>query len=160
MPAAEKSQLSGNSLLLCNLVAAAIQANAADWEGTLVPYLWGPEISADAFRRTPWQGWLLDAIRLTAMLVSHRPTSSVRRYQAALAERWSLMVRSAAGAGEPDLAWNAQALVGYHDVKHEQHAVLFGYRHIEVEFQDSRSSANVEADLTMSGPIAGFAFRY
>jgi hypothetical protein len=82
------------------------------------------------------------------------------RYQAPLGERWSFIVRGDAGAGETDLAWNAQALVGYNVGKERDNVILFGYRHMEVEFKDTGSSADLEAYLTMSGPIAGFAFRF
>jgi hypothetical protein len=43
--------------------------------------------------------------------------------------------------------------------KQSENALLFDYRHMHVEFKDSGGRANVEAALTMSGPITGFAFR-
>jgi hypothetical protein len=261
MPAVEKSHVSGNALLLSGLVAATTPAYAADWEWTLVPYLWGPEISMDVSVRDepvigadlPFNdllekldfallahfegrrgraGFFLDLTYLdvgesqstvarpplpggtrvntdmstvlfelggfyrlsgdTAGLdlllgaraididmtldISLPPpltaTTQVSgsdtfidafaglRYQTPLGERWSFIVRGDAGAGETDLAWNAQALVGYNVGKERHNVILFGYRHMEVEFKDSGSSADLEADLTMSGPIAGFAFRF
>lgn len=82
------------------------------------------------------------------------------RYQAPFAERWSFTLRGDAGAGDSELAWNTSALLGYHVGKQRQNIILFGYRHMEIELEDSSSGLLVQTDLTMSGPIVGFAFRF
>ena len=69
-------------------------------------------------------------------------------------------LRGDAGAGDSELAWNASALLGYHVGKQRQNIILFGYRHMEIEFKESGSGLTVQTDLTMSGPIAGFAIRF
>ena len=261
MPARSKSQLLRSTLVLCGLLAAATRAHAADWEWTLVPYLWGAGIAMDvsvndepvfgadiAFDdlldklefgalvhfegRRGKAGLFLDLVYLdvgASQVTVARPTlpggtradtdmSTVLfelggfyrlsgdtsgldllfgaraidvdmtldislpppltattqvsesdtftdafaglRYQAPLGDRWSFIVRGDAGAGETELAWNAHALVGYNVGNQKQNAVYFGYRHMEIEFKDSDNSASVEADLTMSGPVMGFAFRF
>jgi hypothetical protein len=82
------------------------------------------------------------------------------RYSAPLGERWSFALRGDAGAGDSELTWNTSALLGYRVGKRRQNVILFGYRHMEIEFKDSSSSVTVQTDMTMSGPLAGFAFRF
>lgn len=83
------------------------------------------------------------------------------RYLAPLAENWSFTVRGDVGSGDSDLSWNASAFVGYHVGKKKQNLILFGYRHLALEFKGTSSlGLRVETDLTMSGPATGFAFRF
>jgi hypothetical protein len=82
------------------------------------------------------------------------------RYQAPLGERWSYVLRGDLGAGDSELAWNTSALLGYQVGKRRQNLILFGYRHMEVELKDSSDNLTIRTDVGMSGPIAGFAFRF
>ncbi len=82
------------------------------------------------------------------------------RYQGPVGERFSIGLRGDVGAGDSELVWNVSALLGYHVGKQRQNLILLGYRHMDFEFKESGSGLTVQNDLTMSGPITGFAFRF
>ena len=82
------------------------------------------------------------------------------RYVAPITGHWSLVVRGDVGAGDTEFTWNALALAAYGFGATGRNTLLFGYRHLEIELEGSDSAADVETELTMSGPIAGFAFRF
>lgn len=83
------------------------------------------------------------------------------RFSTSFAERWEFMARGDLGAGDSDLAWNASAYFGYAVGKEPQNLILFGYRHLQLEFEESSGGGQgVETDLTFSGPAIGFAFRF
>lgn len=78
------------------------------------------------------------------------------RHTSALGQSWSLTLRGDVGAGDSDLVWNLSGLVGYHFGGSDQFAILGGYRHLVMEFEEG----DVEVDLTMSGPALGFLARF
>lgn len=82
------------------------------------------------------------------------------RYSTPFAERWIFTARGDVGAGDSDLAWNASAYFGYAVGKQPQNLILFGYRHLELEFKESSGGQSEEIDMSMSGPAIGFAFRF
>ena len=83
------------------------------------------------------------------------------RYLKPLAENWSFIVRGDIGSGDSDLSWNAAAYIVYDVGKQKQNRIVFGYRHLALEFKGTSSlGLRVETDLTMSGLAAGFAFRF
>jgi hypothetical protein len=82
------------------------------------------------------------------------------RYRAPLSANWSLVLRGDVGAGDTEFTWNAVATAAYGFGATGRNTLLFGYRHLEIELEGSDSAADVETELTMSGPIAGFAFRF
>ena len=82
------------------------------------------------------------------------------RYNAPLGERLSIAVRGDAGTGGTELTWNASALLGYSVGKQRQNLILIGYRHMEVELKDAHNGLKTKTDVTMSGPITGFMFRF
>jgi len=82
------------------------------------------------------------------------------RYVGELGEKWFVSLRGDAGAGDSDLSWNLVGLLGYRFGNSGKYSLLFGYRHFAVEFDDTRDGLPVGVDLSMSGPEAGFAFRF
>lgn len=82
------------------------------------------------------------------------------RYIAPLGENWFMALRGDAGAGDTDLTWNVVGTLGFHFGSKDQYNVVFGYRHLVMEIEDDDDGIRVEAETTMSGPFAGFAFRF
>jgi hypothetical protein len=83
------------------------------------------------------------------------------RYSTPFAERWMFTGRADVGAGDSDLSWSASAYLGYAVGKQRRNLILFGYRHLALEFKGTTGGGQrVETDMTMSGPAAGFAFRF
>ena len=73
------------------------------------------------------------------------------RYTWVPGDRWRVTARADTSVGQTGGSWNASVMAQYRTA---HGAVLFGYRHLEVELE----SAGVRTDLTMTGPIAGYAF--
>ena len=82
------------------------------------------------------------------------------RYIAPLGESWAFAIRGDIGAGDSELAWNASAYLDFHFGQRDQFGIIFGYRHLDVEYEDTVDGTKVTVDMTMSGPAAGFAFRF
>jgi hypothetical protein len=65
------------------------------------------------------------------------------------------------GAGDSELTWNTVATFGVRLGKTDKYGVRFGWRHMEIEFEDDTGlGVNVETDLTLSGPAAAFSIRF
>ena len=82
------------------------------------------------------------------------------RYSFPLGQRWILAVRGDAGAGDSDLTWNVSGLFAFHFGKDDRYNALIGYRHMEIEVEETSGAITVKTELTMSGPMTGFAFRF
>ena len=82
------------------------------------------------------------------------------RYNAPVGKRSSIGIRGDVGAGGSELTWNVSALLGYQIGKQRQNTLLIGYRHMEIDFDNSSHGADVGTVLTMSGPITGIAIRF
>ncbi|HEY4646681.1 MAG TPA: hypothetical protein VIH25_10415 [Steroidobacteraceae bacterium] len=78
------------------------------------------------------------------------------RYAQPLSERWLLNLRGDIGGGDSESTWNALAVIGWRFGSDLDNAVLFGWRHMEMEFENE----GVELDLTMDGPITGVLFAF
>ena len=72
-----------------------------------------------------------------------------------LAKKWYLTYYADVGAGDSDLTWQALAAINYRFQKVD--AVL-GYRYLDWDF-DEGDMLNFD-DLNLSGPFAGFKFRF
>ena len=48
----------------------------------------------------------------------------------------------------------------FHFGKENRYNALIGYRHMEIEAEETSGGIKVKTELTMSGPIAGLAFRF
>lgn len=75
------------------------------------------------------------------------------RYTWALSERWGLTVRGDGSFGDTEGTWNTSGVLSYR-MKHG--AWLFGYRYLSVELETGDSNT----DITMSGPMIGYGFRF
>ena len=82
------------------------------------------------------------------------------RYGAPLGEKWFAILRGDVGSGDTELTWTASALFGRHFGENGQHNVLFGYRYMAIELEDTSENVTVATDIVMSGPILGYAHRW
>ncbi len=78
------------------------------------------------------------------------------RYLHPFNDRWLLNLRGDVGGGDTESSWNATALLGWRFGADLDNAVLFGWRHMELEIENE----GIETDLTMDGPIAGVLFGF
>jgi opacity protein-like surface antigen len=78
------------------------------------------------------------------------------RYVTPLTERWSLRLRGDIGGFgvSSDFTWQAFAGVGY-DLS-DRFSVAFGYRHLDVDFEDD----GFTFDVATSGPALGASIRF
>ena len=81
------------------------------------------------------------------------------RNTAPLGENWFYSLRGDVGAGASVRAWNLVGVLGYSFGKNDRFAGMFGYRHLVMKYE-TRNVVLVETEMTMSGPMAGFAFRF
>lgn len=70
-----------------------------------------------------------------------------------LSNKWYLAYYLDAGAGDSEFTWQALGGLNY---RFEKVDAVFGYRHIDWEFDDN----DTFDDLNMSGPYAGVKFRF
>jgi len=70
-----------------------------------------------------------------------------------LSNKWYLTYYLDAGAGDSEFTWQARGGLNY---RFEKVDAVFGYRHIDWEFDDN----DTFDDLNMSGPYAGVKFRF
>jgi hypothetical protein len=86
------------------------------------------------------------------------------RFIAPLSDHWAMSVRGDIGAGDTDLSWSATAMFAYEFGQNNNYGFLFGYRHLVLEFESTFSALgenfDSELDLTMSGPVVGFMFKF
>lgn len=75
------------------------------------------------------------------------------RYTWALAERWGVTVRGDGSWGDTDGTFNASVVGQY---RMDSGAWLFGYRHLDMDAESSGQRINV----TLSGPMVGYAFKF
>ena len=75
------------------------------------------------------------------------------RYTWALSERWGVTLRGDGSFGDTEGAWNASAVAQY---RTGNGAWLLGYRHLDIELEAGGS----RTDLTLSGPLIGYGFRF
>ena len=82
------------------------------------------------------------------------------RYRTTYDSGWSFAFWGDVAAGGTDFTWSAAGVVGYDFGQRDQYAIRFGYRALEFQFEEDAQRAKVETDLTMSGPVLGFTFRF
>src|SRR5690606_37408250 len=75
------------------------------------------------------------------------------RYTWVLSERWGATLRGDGSFGDTEGTWNASAIAQY---RTRNGAWLFGYRHLDIELEAGGSNT----DLTLSGPLIGYGFRF
>ena len=82
------------------------------------------------------------------------------RFSAPLNENWSFLMRGDLGAGDSDLTTNALGLFGYNFGEDDKYSAVFGYRYTKMEIDETSRGASSKIDLAMTGPLAGFTFRF
>lgn len=75
------------------------------------------------------------------------------RYTWALSDRWGLTLRGDTSFGDTEGTWNASAVADY---RMKRGAWLVGYRYLSVELETDGTTT----DLTMSGPMIGYGFKF
>jgi hypothetical protein len=71
-------------------------------------------------------------------------------------DRWLLELRGDIAGGDTESSWNGLALVGWKFGDDFDKAVLFGWRHMELEVEEGGRTTDVSFD----GPIAGVLFSF
>lgn len=82
------------------------------------------------------------------------------RFSRPFKERWNFIIRGDLGTGDTDLSWNAVGTLGVKFGEGDRYGVQFGYRHMELDFENDDDDVKVETTIKMSGPIAGFVFNW
>jgi len=82
------------------------------------------------------------------------------RFLYPMGEHFDLTVRADVSGGDSEGTTNFLASVGYRFPIRYQIAVHLGYRHTTLRMKDSSAAEVVETDITLSGPLLGFAFRF
>lgn len=75
------------------------------------------------------------------------------RYTWALSDRWGLTVRGDGSLGDTEGTWNGSAVASY---RMRRGAWMFGYRYMSVELRIGSTTT----ELTMSGPMVGYGFKF
>ena len=71
---------------------------------------------------------------------------------------WDLTLRGDYGFGDSDGTLNLLGSVGYRF--NQTFALNLGYRHLAFEFEETVSGGVETTDITLSGPVLGFLFRF
>lgn len=82
------------------------------------------------------------------------------RYAMPLSEHWDFIVRGdigGFGVGS-DFTWHASAFANWQFSEHG--SLLFGYRHMDVDYDDGSGSSRFRWDVGEGGPTVGFAWQF
>lgn len=71
--------------------------------------------------------------------------------------RWSIAAKADLSAGGTDLTWSASPTIAYTLGETGRYTVTAGYRYMEVDFA---TTEKVEAEMTLSGFVAGFRIAF
>lgn len=74
------------------------------------------------------------------------------RYVGKVADRWLFNFRADASTGGSELTWSTILGFGRSFGKDGRHALLGGYRYMEIEFDEKDARAEVETQLKLAGP--------
>ena len=78
------------------------------------------------------------------------------RYILTITDKWDFVARGDIGFGGSDLAWNLAGLFKFQPWKHV--SLLFGYRYMDVDYEDGSGTDLFKYDVTMNGPLLGVNF--
>jgi hypothetical protein len=73
-------------------------------------------------------------------------------------KKWGFSLRGDVGAGGSDLTWHARGAVLYRASEHV--SIGFGYRHMDIDFEDDEGAAKFTYDVALSGAETGIAFHF
>jgi hypothetical protein len=82
------------------------------------------------------------------------------RYVGQVSDRWLFNFRADASAGGSELTWSALAGAGWTFGEGGRHALLGGYRYMEIEFEEEDQRAEVETQLKLAGPYFAVKFGF
>ena len=80
------------------------------------------------------------------------------RYLHRINDNWDLTLRADYGFGDSEGTLNLIGSVGFRFNK--TFALNLGYRHMDIEFEENIGGEIESTDISMSGPILGFLFRF
>ncbi|MFC1515214.1 outer membrane protein [Thermodesulfobacteriota bacterium] len=78
------------------------------------------------------------------------------RYIWTITDKWNFIARGDIGFGGSDLAWNLAGLFNYQPWKHV--SLLFGYRYMDIDYDDGSGADLFRYDVSMHGPLLGVNF--
>ena len=78
------------------------------------------------------------------------------RYIWTITDKWDFVARGDIGFGGSDLAWNLAGLFKFQPWKHV--SLLFGYRYMDVDYEDGSGADLFKYDMAMHGPLLGVNF--
>lgn len=78
------------------------------------------------------------------------------RYIWTINEKWNLIARGDVGFIGSDLTWNVAGLFKFQPWKHV--SLLFGYRYMDIDYEDGSGADLFKYDMTMHGPLLGLNF--
>jgi hypothetical protein len=80
------------------------------------------------------------------------------RYIWTINEKWNFKARGDVGFIGSDLTWNVAGLFKFQPWKHV--SLLFGYRYMDVDYEDGSGADLFKYDMTMHGPLLGVDFSW
>jgi len=80
------------------------------------------------------------------------------RYIWTITDKWDFIARGDIGFGGSDLAYNLAGLFNYQPWKHV--SLLFGYRYMDVDYEDGSGADLFKYDMTIHGPVFGVNFSW
>ena len=75
-------------------------------------------------------------------------------------EKWHYKLRADVGGGGTDGTFNALGTVGYTFGQTGLFSLDLGYRYMTIEVKSQQNGTRTETDITMSGPLFGFIFKF
>jgi hypothetical protein len=78
------------------------------------------------------------------------------RYTWTFTDKWKLMARGDIGFGGSEYAYNLESLFMYKPWKHV--SFIFGYRYMDIDYEEGGGADLFKYDVTMHGPILGVNF--
>jgi hypothetical protein len=82
------------------------------------------------------------------------------RYIHSLSGNWIVALRGDIATGDSDHTYNGLAQLVYLFGQNGRFGAVLAYRYMKSEYESSKKGEQVDAELTMSGPALGFAFRF
>jgi len=82
------------------------------------------------------------------------------RYAGRIGNKWGYSIRGDVATGGTELTLNGQALFNYQFGQSGKYGLHFGYRYMGLEIKERVDGVDIETDLTLSGPVLGFMFKW
>jgi len=82
------------------------------------------------------------------------------RYAGRFGNKWGYSIRGDVATGGTELTLNGQALFNYQFGQSGKYGLHFGYRYMDMEIKESVEGVEIETELTYSGPVLGFMFKW